>query len=113
MIRVVGEGVTVTTLEYYAEADPRLLQLRDMYRNKKITKEDAITAIRKMVGIRRVEQDMEGMGEPGSTQQIKAFVDFQRDNPLLPRLYGRPAVVAALVLAPLDATEVRCEYLAG
>ena len=112
-IRVVGDGVTVTNLEYYAEAEPRLLQLRDMYREKKITKDEVIDAVRKMVGFRRVELDMEGMGEAGTVKQIKSFLDFQRENPLRPRLYGKPGVVAALILAPPDAKEVKYEYQVG
>lgn len=107
MIRVVGEGVTTTDLEYYAETEPRLLKLREDFRAGKRTREEVIGVCRKACGNRAAERDMKAAGMEGSsTREIKKFLEWQRVNPLRPRLYGHPGVVAALVLAPPDATEV-------
>lgn len=109
MIRVVGEGVTTTDLEYYAEAEPRLLKLRDDYRAGKRTREEVIDVCRKAVGTQAVARDMKTAGVEGlePIEFISRFVQWQEENPLRPRLYGNAGVVAALVLAPPDATEVQ------
>lgn len=109
MIRVVGEGVTTTDLEYYAEAEPRFLKLREDFRAGKRTREEVIDVCRKAVGPPAVARDMKtaGIEGLGPIDQITKFVEWQEANPLRPRLYGSPGVVAALVLAPPDATEVQ------
>lgn len=107
-IRVVGEGVTTTDLEYYAEAEPRLLKLRQDFRDGKRTRDEVIDVCRKATGNSAVERDMKtaGLEGLGPIEQINKFIEWQQNNPLRVRLYGNPGVVAALVLAPPDATEV-------
>lgn len=109
MIKVVGEGVTVTDLEYYAAAEPRLLKLRDDFRAGKRTRDEVIDVCRKATGRQAVERDMKSAGVDGlgPIEQVTKFVEWQESNPLRPRLYGSPGVVAALVLAPPDAAEVQ------
>lgn len=108
-IRVVGEGVTTTDLEYYAEAEPRLLKLRDDFRAGKRTRDEVIDVCRKAVGSQAVARDMKKAGVEGMEpiEFIGKFLEWQEANPLRTRLYGNAGVVAALVLAPPDATEVR------
>lgn len=107
MIRVVGEGVTTTDLEYYAEAEPRLLKLREDFRAGKRTREEVIGVCWKAVGSLAIERDRKTSGFDGMEPMfVSKFIKWQEENPLRSRLYGNPGVVAALVLAPSDATEV-------
>jgi len=107
-IRVVGGGITTADLEYYAEAEPRLLKLREDFRSGKRTREEVLDVCRKVVGSQAVGRDMKSAGVEGMDQTlfISRFLEWQEKNPLRPRLYGNAGVVAALVLAPPDATEV-------
>jgi hypothetical protein len=111
-VRVVGQGVTTTSLEYYAEADPILLKMRAAFLAGKVRRDKVFESVNKIVGIRAVEKDMALLEnkEPGTSAQIHEFLKWQEANPLRPRLYGSAGVVAALVLAPVDAKEVRVEY---
>lgn len=104
-------NLTKTDLEYYAEAEPRLLQLREDFRSGKKTKDEVISIIGKVIGQAAVERDMKNVeGPPGSLEQIEHFIKWQEENFVRTRLYGYPGVVAALVLAPADATEVPVDY---
>jgi hypothetical protein len=102
-------GYTDAELEYYGEAEPRLLQLREMYREGKVTRDQVIDAVRKLVGDVAVQRDQSQFEDLGLFAFMTAFEKWQAENPLAVRLYGSPKIVAALVLAPPDATEV--EYV--
>lgn len=109
MIRVRNRigNATTTDLEYYAEAEPRLLQLREDFRAGKKTREEVLIIVGRVCGEKAVERDMAKLtSPPGSIDQIDEFIACQEEDPLRCRLYGYPGVVAALVLAPPDATEV-------
>lgn len=92
-------GKTRTTLEYYGEAEPRLLQLREMFRANKVTRGEAIRAVQTMTGPKAAERDRGDLSK-------NDFIKWQDENLLAVRLYGNPGIIAALVLAPEGATEV-------
>lgn len=100
-------GFTDTTLEYYAEAEPRLLKLRDEFRSGAKTEEQVKEICWLASGPKAVERDMAKIpGTPDSITQINNFIEWQNQNPLRVRLYGYPGIIAALVLAPPEAQEV-------
>jgi hypothetical protein len=112
MPRVKGEGLTVTTLEYYAEAEPRLLKLRDLYREKKATKDQVFDSCRKIAGISRISRDMDAIKQPdwGPLTWVQEFTKWQDENPLVVRMYGSPGVIATLVMAADDANEIEIPF---
>ena len=112
-MRVVGYGVTDTTLEYYGEADPKLLSLRDYYRgDPKGRKDKVYKYVLNNCGSRLANADFDkiaGDRPIWSVDVINDFINWQFKNQIRVRLYGAPQVIAALVMAPEGANEVKYE----
>ncbi len=107
-IKVEGGGITVTSAEYYAEADPRLMAIRERYLADEIAKDTAEIEIGKLVGQSRVDADMAPLRKQGLSDHglISAFLVWQEKHPLACRLYGDPRVVIAVMLAHPEAVTV-------
>lgn len=101
-------GRTQGNWEYYAEADSRIKAIRDRFREKKVSKDQVEHAVKKITGLRRIDQDWEIACEgkespPGrdratswGREQFEAWVEEQ---PLAyRRIYGSPEVIAGFIL---------------
>ena len=104
-----GWGASTTgSADYYGEAEPELLAIRERFLANEVEKDAAKGQIGRLVGMARVETDMKPLlaKKLRDTHLVLAFVAWQEKHPLACRLYGSPDVIAAAVLAPPEAVTV-------
>jgi hypothetical protein len=104
-----GWGASTTgSAEYYGEAEPELLAIRDRFLANEVEKDVATGQIGRLTGMARVDSDMQPLRAKKlrDTHLVLAFIAWQEKHPLACRLYGSPDVIAAAVLAPQEAVTV-------
>ena len=95
-----NSGSTEGSVAYYAEAEPRLLKIREAFLSGKRDEQEVRRAVQKIAG-----RDLLGKDWREVTKDLKTYAEkeiawraHERANPVHCRLYGHEDVIAAFVM---------------
>jgi len=100
-VTVKSEAGTVSgSVSYYAEADPRIMKIFERYCNGKVDGKAVFTAVSKITGQQRVQDDWKKAGAPDSwIRGPEVFEEWlAKQPPAHCRIYGNPSVIAQVIV---------------
>jgi hypothetical protein len=96
-------GITECDFETFASAEPRLRQIREDFRAKKIDADAVFVKVRPLFGTYRVHAEWDKVvGDLTATAAIKRWQEWVDEDPLRVKLFYSPEVVSGTITQEVE-----------